>query len=114
MSTALLTPAELAEMLGLSVQTIYNLRSNGGALPPAIVVGRRVRYQLSDVEAWLQGQYEHTPALQEAKAPHQAGPVKRGRPSKEEAIRRRLRANNPDRSFPLNGAPLGSEFPHES
>ena len=94
MSTPLLTPAELAEKLGLAVQTIYNLRANGGALPPAIMVGRGVRYRLSDVEAWLQDRYEHAPAIQEAKAT-QAAPAKRGRPSKEEAIRRRARANSP-------------------
>ena len=97
MSTVLLTPAELAEKLGLSVQTIYNLRSNGGALPPAVMIGRRVRYRLSEGETWLQAQYEHAPATQEAKATPQAAPTKRGRPSKEEAIRRRLRANKPDR-----------------
>lgn len=89
LSTALLTPTELANLLGLALQTVYNRRATGGSLPPAILLGGRVRYRLSDVEHWLQNQYEHTHAVQEARAERQAAPEKRGRPSKAETIRRR-------------------------
>lgn len=108
MSTALLTPTELAEKLGLSVQTIYNLRSNGGPLPPAIMIGRRIRYQSSDVDTWLQGKYEHDPVSQETKAIRQIVPTKRGRPSKEETIRKRIRADKANHYSPLKDIPAQS------
>ncbi|RQW23365.1 DNA-binding protein [Rhodobacteraceae bacterium CH30] len=91
MLTTLLTTSELANLLGLAVQTIYNRRASGSgdALPPAILLGGRVRYHLSDVEQWLQNQYEHLPAMQEANITKPSAPAKRGRPSKAEAIRKR-------------------------
>ena len=53
MTSPLLTPAELAQLLGLSLQTIYNRRNNGGCLPPAIMLGRQVRFRQEDVDIWL-------------------------------------------------------------
>jgi excisionase family DNA binding protein len=49
----LLTNEQLAEMLGISMQKIYALRSSGEG-PKALKLGHKlVRYRLSDVEAWL-------------------------------------------------------------
>lgn len=50
----LLTAAELADMLNLSVGTVYQRRSDGINLPPAIVINQKhIRYRLSDVNTWL-------------------------------------------------------------
>ena len=96
--TTLLTPSELANLLGLAVQTVYNRRATGGPLPPAILLGGRVRYHLSDVEHWLQNQYEHAHPREEAQPERQAAPVKRGRPSKAETVRKRSQASAKTRS----------------
>lgn len=48
----LLTPAQLAEHLGVSVATIYQWRYRSEG-PPGFKVGGRVRYRRSDVDAWL-------------------------------------------------------------
>lgn len=59
--TDLLTPAELAVMLGMSVRTLANWRSNGrgpkylkvGPEPPADRQDRRrVRYERDTAEKW--------------------------------------------------------------
>jgi excisionase family DNA binding protein len=44
---------ELAEYLGLPVNTIYAFNRDGTA-PPRSRFGRAVRYRLSDVMAWTQ------------------------------------------------------------
>ena len=45
--------SELANRLhGLSVQTIYDLRSRGRG-PRGFRVGRELRFRLSEVDAWL-------------------------------------------------------------
>jgi len=50
----LLTPAELASRLRVSVRTVKNWRSDGFG-PPFIRLGaRRVRYAPSDVNDWLE------------------------------------------------------------
>ena len=54
----LITPADLAEMLGLAVQTIYNRRSAGASMPPCVRIGRVVRFPSSGVESWLTAQAE--------------------------------------------------------
>jgi excisionase family DNA binding protein len=51
----LLTPLQLAEVLGISVRTLYNWRSQRKG-PPGFRVGSHVRYRRSDVEAWLDEQ----------------------------------------------------------
>lgn len=43
---------EVAEHLGVSPQTIWNLRRTGNA-PPATLVGNRLRWRWTDVETWL-------------------------------------------------------------
>lgn len=45
----------LAQRLGLSITTVERLRAAGSPdLPPAIVIGRSIRYDESAVERWLQ------------------------------------------------------------
>lgn len=51
----LLSPAELADYLGVPVQTIYQWRYRGEG-PPGYRVGRHVRYRWSDIQAWLDDQ----------------------------------------------------------
>jgi excisionase family DNA binding protein len=51
--TEFLSPAQLAEFLGISRDTIYNWRYLRQG-PPAVRVGGQVRFRRSDVERWLQ------------------------------------------------------------
>ena len=44
---------DLAEYLGISVQTVYKQRATGTG-PPGHPVGRYVRFKRSDVDAWLE------------------------------------------------------------
>jgi excisionase family DNA binding protein len=48
----LLTESEVAGMLRVSPRTVRRWR-NEGTGPPALRVGRRIRYRRSAVEAWL-------------------------------------------------------------
>lgn len=50
----LLSAKALAVRLGVAEQTIYNRHCSGGDLPPAVKLGRLLRFRASDVEAWLQ------------------------------------------------------------
>lgn len=72
MSDDLLTPAELAAMLGMSPRTLANWRSNGKG-PPYLKIGveppeghqdrRKVRYQRQTAEKWaLAHKYQRTVA----------------------------------------------------
>jgi predicted DNA-binding transcriptional regulator AlpA len=86
----LLTPRQLAEVLGLSVQTLYNRRSNGASMPPAILIGNKVRYRPRDVERWLQSLQSGPPAdLHEHRPEPTRGP---GRPTKAQQVRMRQQA----------------------
>ena len=51
----LYSPAQLATYLGKPVATLYAWRYRGDG-PPAIPVGRGLRYRESDVIAWLDAQ----------------------------------------------------------
>lgn len=51
----LMTLAELSEMLGIPVNTLYGWRCRGEG-PPGYRIGRHVRYRRTAVEAWLQTQ----------------------------------------------------------
>lgn len=45
----------LAQRLGLSLTTVERLRASGSPdIPPAIVIGRSIRYDEAAVERWLQ------------------------------------------------------------
>lgn len=53
MDERLMSASEVADFLGISVHTLYQHRYRGDS-PPAFMVGNRIRYRRSDVEAWLQ------------------------------------------------------------
>lgn len=80
----LLTPETLASALGMATQTIYNRYSTGGNLPPAIKLGRLLRFRDSDVREWLTAQEVKPKQIKE----HAALLPKRrpGRPTKQEQI----------------------------
>lgn len=48
----LMTPAELAELLKVPVGTIYRWRTTGEG-PPAIRMGKHLRFKRESVLAWL-------------------------------------------------------------
>ncbi|MEZ5193969.1 MAG: helix-turn-helix domain-containing protein [Nocardioides sp.] len=48
-----LSLSELAEQLHVSVQTLYDLRSQGRG-PTGFRVGRHLRFRRSEIQAWLQ------------------------------------------------------------
>lgn len=88
----LLTIEQLAKVLGLSVQTIYNRRCNGGPLPPFVVIGGgQLRCVPEDVSAWLKTQYESNRPIEEVERESAVlfQSRRRGRPTKAEEIRRR-------------------------
>lgn len=47
-----LTLSQLATQLGVTVQTLYDLRSQGRG-PRGFRVGRELRFRVSEVDAWL-------------------------------------------------------------
>ena len=49
---AVLSLSELAARLGVTVQTIYDLRSQGRG-PRGFRVGRELRFRVSEIDAWL-------------------------------------------------------------
>lgn len=58
----ILTTSELAEYLGVHVQAIYDLRSDGRG-PSGIRVGREIRYRVSDVLRWLDALHEPSSSM---------------------------------------------------
>jgi excisionase family DNA binding protein len=48
----LLTPQQVSELLQMPLQTLYTWRSRGEG-PPALKLGRHLRYRRADVERWL-------------------------------------------------------------
>lgn len=63
----MLTIEELSEYLGVPVRTLYDWRLSGRG-PRAVHVGRQLRYFISDVQRWLDGQRE-----QVVGEPHEPG-----------------------------------------
>lgn len=51
----LLTSQEVADYLGVPVQTLYGWRMKGTG-PRGIKIGKHVRYRRADVETWLEQQ----------------------------------------------------------
>lgn len=91
---ALLSPVQLAAMLGISVQTVYNRRTRGESMPICVKLGGLVRYHPEDVRAWLSRQSETAvagllPLARSAGNVDNEVPKKRGRPTKAEQRRRR-------------------------
>jgi excisionase family DNA binding protein len=52
---ALLSPEDLSEYLGIPVKSIYQWRYRNVG-PPAIRVGRHLRWRSEDVQTWLRSQ----------------------------------------------------------
>jgi excisionase family DNA binding protein len=52
-ASRLLTPAEVSEHLRVPITTLYVWRHQSKG-PPAIKVGRHLRYRVRDLEAWLE------------------------------------------------------------
>jgi excisionase family DNA binding protein len=50
----LLTIGDLAKLLKISKSTVYSWRHQGRT-PPALKVGRHVRFRYADVQRWLIG-----------------------------------------------------------
>lgn len=84
MQQLLVSPAQLAAMLGLAPRTIYNRLHAGGDLPPVVRIGRLPRFAVADVQAWVD-------AKRGISVPQPAEPPRRrpGRPRKAEQIARR-------------------------
>ena len=57
-SDRLMTLSELAEMLGIPVNTLYGWRCRGEG-PPGYRIGRHIRYRRAAVEEWLETQTDH-------------------------------------------------------
>jgi excisionase family DNA binding protein len=53
---ALMTPAEVAELLGVTEGTLAHWRVSGTTGPNFTKVGGRVRYRRTTVEQWLEAQ----------------------------------------------------------
>ena len=60
----LLTPPEVAEILGITTSALAQMRSEGDG-PAYITVGRRVRYRRSDLDLYLTSN-THTPTRRNA------------------------------------------------
>ena len=87
----LLSPSDLAQHLGLALQTIYNRRMNGGSLPRCINTGRLIRFRQCDVEEWLTLHYEDVAINATPTKPEMLTPRPRGRPTKAVQVGRRNR-----------------------
>lgn len=53
MTSELLTTTQVAELLQVPVSTIYDWRASRRSCPPAIRVGRHLRWRRTDVDEWL-------------------------------------------------------------
>jgi excisionase family DNA binding protein len=65
---AVLSMSELATRLRVSVQTIYDLRSQGRG-PRGFRVGRELRFRTSEIDAWLARMEEADAARHAQQAP---------------------------------------------
>ena len=54
----LLTADQVAQHLQISRRALYEMRYQGGG-PPAIKVGRRLRFRRREVEAWIDEHRNH-------------------------------------------------------
>lgn len=54
----LLTAEDLAEVLGVSVSSVYRRRSLGLPFPRAVKFGRNLRWRKQDVDAFLEDHLE--------------------------------------------------------
>ncbi|MFF1730072.1 helix-turn-helix transcriptional regulator [Streptomyces sp. NPDC058247] len=56
-----LTPTDVADLLGVPVETLYQWRRKGTG-PKGFRVGRHVRYHPGDVGSWVDSQMERAAA----------------------------------------------------
>lgn len=56
----LLTVEDVSEVLGIPKQTLYGSRTRGGDYPPAIRIGRHLRWRKTDVEAYIERRFAET------------------------------------------------------
>lgn len=49
----LMSAQDIAEKLGVSLRTVYRWKADGD-LPPALRVGRHLRYRPDDIDEWLE------------------------------------------------------------
>jgi len=68
----LLTPDEVAELLAVSVSALAQMRSQGDG-PAYVLVGRRVRYRRTDLDAYVE-QNTHTPTRRNAVSEEETNP----------------------------------------
>ncbi|MFG0244860.1 MAG: helix-turn-helix transcriptional regulator [Phycisphaerales bacterium JB052] len=54
MSDRLLTVKEVAERLGISIRTVWSLRSSG-RIPDAVKIGNATRWRRSEIETYIRG-----------------------------------------------------------
>ncbi len=54
-----MSPEELAELYGIPVGTIYQWRTKGYG-PKGARIGRHVRYERAEVDAWIKSQMSRT------------------------------------------------------
>ena len=90
----LLTPEMLCNITGLKLQTIYNRVCTGGDLPPAIRLGRSLRWRQADVDTWIQSKAEPD-ALPDKHIP--TPKRRRGAPTKAERMTARAKGVGPFR-----------------
>lgn len=52
----MISPAELAQLLGVELRTVYDWHRRRVNTPPRYAVGGQVRYRMSEVLAWVDAQ----------------------------------------------------------
>ncbi len=57
MSERLLSTQDVADVLNVPVATIYSWRHEGKPMPPAVKMGRSLRFRRADVDAWVEAQF---------------------------------------------------------
>jgi excisionase family DNA binding protein len=67
MPPKLRTAPEVADHLGIPLQTLYQWRTKGAG-PRAVKVGRHLRFRQSDVDAWIEAHSDEQPAAFETRA----------------------------------------------
>lgn len=95
----LLSVAELAHLLGVAKQTVYNRHFSGQDLPPAIKIGSRLLFDPVDVQAWVDAKKRPLASL--VTSATTAAPRRPGRPTKAEQVAGR---KAPPTTFPCLGS----------
>lgn len=91
----LLSAREVAPLMGVALQTLYNWMHLGKDIPPHIVCGRRVRFHPDDIAAWLEARRcdEQVGAVvsssERVVSPLRSMARRPGRPTKAEEVARR-------------------------